>query len=101
MNRLLKSLLTVLLCQTLPALAAEPPTKAASENSGGLEMVAAGLRLAEAPLWDGEGLLFCDVFPSKIHKLGADGTVSTIRSDTRKETAMQEEKVNWLREAAH
>jgi len=49
-----------------------------------MEQVATGFRLAESPVWDGESLLFCDVFPSRIHKLGADGKVSTIRSDTRK-----------------
>ncbi|MCI0699533.1 MAG: SMP-30/gluconolactonase/LRE family protein, partial [Planctomycetia bacterium] len=49
-----------------------------------LEQVATGFRLAEGPAWDGENLIFSDVFPSKIHKLGSDGKVSTIRSDTRK-----------------
>jgi sugar lactone lactonase YvrE len=51
---------------------------------GALEKVATGFKLAEGPVWDGESLIFSDVFPSKIHKLGADGKVSTVRSDTRK-----------------
>jgi len=57
---------------------------AAEEPAPPLERVATGFRLAEGPVWDGENLIFSDVFPSKIHKLGSDGTVSTIRSDTRK-----------------
>jgi gluconolactonase len=48
-----------------------------------LERVATGFRMAEGPVWDGESLVFSDVPPSKILKLGSDGTVSTIRSDTR------------------
>lgn len=57
---------------------------AAQEAATALEQVATGFRLAEGPVWDGENLIFSDVFPSKIHKLGSDRTVSTIRSDTRK-----------------
>jgi len=47
------------------------------------ERVATGFKMAEGPVWDGESLLFSDVPPSKIHKLGSDGAVSTIRTDTR------------------
>jgi len=54
------------------------------EAATGLEQVATGFRLAETPVWDGESLIFADVFPSKILKLGSDGRVSTIRSETRK-----------------
>ncbi len=55
----------------------------AAQEAASLERVATGYRMAEGPVWDGESFLFSDVPPSKIHKLGSDGTVSTIRSDTR------------------
>ncbi len=55
----------------------------AAQEAASLERVATGFRMAEGPVWDGESFLFSDVPPSKIHKLGSDGTVSTIRSDTR------------------
>src|SRR5260221_12635170 len=55
----------------------------AQEAAVSLERVATGFRMAEGPVWDGENLVFSDVPPSKILKLGSDGTVSTIRSDTR------------------
>ncbi len=56
----------------------------APEAAASLEQIATGFRLAEGPVWDGETLIFSDVPPSKIHKLGSDGKVSTIRSETRK-----------------
>jgi gluconolactonase len=62
--------------------------KAAPQAASPLEQVATGFRLAEGPVWDGANLLFADVFPSKILKYGADGTVSTMRSDTRKGAGM-------------
>ena len=57
----------------------EPAQKAAAA----LERVATGFRMAEGPVWDGERFHFSDVPPSKILTLGADGAVSTLRSDTR------------------
>ncbi len=56
---------------------------AIKETAVSLERVATGFRMAEGPVWDGENLIFSDVPPSKIHKLGSDGMVTTIRSDTR------------------
>jgi len=52
-------------------------------SSGSWERVATGFRMAEGPVWDGEFLYFSDVPPSKILKLGADGKVNTVRTDTR------------------
>ena len=58
------------------------------EAAASLEQVATGFRLAEGPVWDGESLIFSDVFPSKIHKLGSDGNVTTMRTETRKGAGM-------------
>ncbi|MCI0427919.1 MAG: SMP-30/gluconolactonase/LRE family protein [Nitrospiraceae bacterium] len=53
------------------------------ELKASIEKVATGFKMAEGPIWDGENFLFTDVPASTILKLGSDGKVSTIRSDTR------------------
>ncbi len=61
----------------------DKPKASSPEAAASLEQVATGFRMAEGPAWDGESFIFSDVPPSKILKLGTDGKVSTIRSDTR------------------
>jgi gluconolactonase len=56
---------------------------APSEGAGSLEKVAGGFKMAEGPAWDGEHLYFTDVPPSQVHKLGADGKTTVVRSNTR------------------
>jgi len=82
LDRMLKTLGEVL--DAKPDSSKEEGKTSSSEAAATLEQVATGFRLAEGPVWDGENLIFSDVFPSEIHKLGADGTVSKMRSDTRK-----------------
>ncbi len=53
------------------------------ERKVSLEKVATGFKMAEGPVWDGESLQFSDVPASKILKLGSDGKVTAVRSDTR------------------
>jgi gluconolactonase len=82
LDRMLKTLVEVM--DAKPDSSKEEGKTSSSEAATHLEQVATGFRLAEGPVWDGENLIFSDVFPSEIKKLGADGTVSTMRSDTRK-----------------
>jgi gluconolactonase len=56
----------------------------AEDQASPLERIATGYKLAEGPVWDGESLHFTDVPTERILKVNADGTVSTIRTDTRK-----------------
>lgn len=47
------------------------------------EVVAQGFGLAEAPVWDGESLLFSDVVFGGVKRLGADGRVEEVLSKRR------------------
>ena len=59
--------------------------EAVAEEAGPpLERIATGYKLAEGPVWDGESLYFTDVPTERILKVGSEGTVTTVRSDTRK-----------------
>jgi sugar lactone lactonase YvrE len=47
------------------------------------EVVAEGFGLAEAPVWDGAGLLFSDVVFGGVKRIGEDGRVSEVLSKRR------------------
>ncbi|HEV2062809.1 MAG TPA: SMP-30/gluconolactonase/LRE family protein [Solirubrobacteraceae bacterium] len=47
------------------------------------EVVAQGFGLAEAPVWDGDGLLFSDVVFGGVKRLGEDGRVHEVLSKRR------------------
>ena len=51
------------------------------------EVVAQGFGLAEAPLWDGESLLFSDAIFGGVKRIGADGRVEEVLAKRRGRSA--------------